>query len=404
MSDAPVQKDSDQFSETLYAKMVLVNPGVGELELYEFRYALDNLTPAEGWDAIEIAGLAEVESLIAQKEFYAGVQLKPTRGGQIVLDETIARLTRMLFAGLAKGAYSVAWVNRQFYFDIRGFIFLVRTQYFHPSVLEHFGGRPMLQLEPAQSRLDLLHEIGYREFKDVNLEIDHAFLEVVQKIIALKSTPQLLAIVGPSAAGKTEIVERLRAEMAQNGKTAAVLEMDNFMKDREFRDGRPMDREIIHFEIFERCVADLMDGRDAFTPRYDFILGNSSHDVNGNLRSGQSPILIRPADIILLEGNFPLHIPEIAPLIDIKVVYLTDDPIRLKRKWKRDVDIRKKYDPVYLCNRYFRTQFLRAGEVYLPMMEICDVVADTTAAALWLTPEISARLELQPNSSRSMSL
>jgi hypothetical protein len=32
---------------------------------------------------------------------------------------------------------------------------------------------------------------------------------------------------------------------------------------------------------------------------------------------------------------------EIANLIGVKVVYLTDDPIRLKRKWKRDIDYRK---------------------------------------------------------------
>ncbi len=102
---------------------------------------------------------------------------------------------------------------------------------------------------------------------------------------------------------------------------------------------------------------------------------------------------IEPADIILLEGNFPFHLPEIAHLAGIKIVYLTDDPIRLKRKWKRDIDYRKKYDPVYLCNRYFRTQFLRAAEVYLPLMEVSDVVVDTTAAALWVKPEIAARLK-----------
>ena len=60
-----------------------------------------------------------------------------------------------------------------------------------------------------------------------------------------------------------------------------------------------------------------------------------------------------------MEGNFPFHIDEIARLIGIKIVYLTDDPIRLKRKWKRDIDYRKKYDPAYFRNRFFRTQFLQ---------------------------------------------
>ncbi len=79
---------------------------------------------------------------------------------------------------------------------------------------------------------------------------------------------------------------------------------------------------------------------------------------------------------------------ELSGLIGIKAVYLTDDPIRLKRKWKRDIDYRKKYDPAYFCNRFFQTQFLRAEDCYQPLMKVCDLVVDTTDASLWATPEI----------------
>ena len=89
-----------------------------------------------------------------------------------------------------------------------------------------------------------------------------------------------------------------------------------------------------------------------------------------------------------MEGNFPFHIEEIARLIGIKIVYLSDDPIRLKRKWKRDIDYRKKYDPAYFRNRFFRTQFLRAEDIYRPLMQVCEMVVDTTNAALWATAEI----------------
>jgi uridine kinase len=97
---------------------------------------------------------------------------------------------------------------------------------------------------------------------------------------------------------------------------------------------------------------------------------------------------VEPADIIFLEGNFPFQIQEISELIGLKIVYLTDDPIRLKRKWKRDIDYRKSYDPAHFRNRFFSTQFLRAEDVYRPQIEKCDIVADTTSAALWLTPEM----------------
>jgi uridine kinase len=137
----------------------------------------------------------------------------------------------------------------------------------------------------------------------------------------------------------------------------------------------------------------ILQGKKILIPRYDFIQATSSHDLQGHLRPGCQPLEVEPADIIFMEGNFPFQIEEIARLIGIKVVYLTDDPVRLKRKWKRDIDYRKKYDPAYFMNRYFRTQFLRADEIYLPLLKVCDLCVDTTGAALWAAPETAAVLK-----------
>ena len=67
------------------------------------------------------------------------------------------------------------------------------------------------------------------------------------------------------------------------------------------------------------------------------------------------------------------------------MVYLTDDPVRLKRKWKRDIDYRKKYEPTYFRNRYFKDQFIMAEIAYRPQLAMCDLAVDTTGAALWAT-------------------
>jgi uridine kinase len=295
-------------------------------------------------------------------------------------------------AGLVSGAYPPDWIRRYFYFDIRGFLFFVRSAYFNEAVRAHLGGRPYLQLEPGQDRFERVQDIGYREFQQANSAIDQAFVDAIRGLMASRGVPFLLTLVGPSAAGKTEIVARLREEFSQEGKRLSTIEMDHFMKDREYRDQCPMGPDVMHFELFTQSMSQILAGRPASIPRYDFLQGRSSHDLNGQLRAGQTPIQIEPADIIFLEGNFPFHHPLIRPLVGIKAIYLTDDPIRLKRKWKRDIDYRKKYDPVYFCNRYFRTQNLRAGEVYRPALEVCDLVVDTTAAALWATPEIAQEL------------
>ncbi len=384
------------FAELLYEKLKRINIGIEKLELYEFRYALDNLYPKPGgWAAVGIEPTAEIERQIRSSNFYVTVQVKPRSNGKIVLDPSIVRLTNVLFVGLVTGAYSEEWVNAHFFFDVRGFFFLVKTMYFTKSIVAHLGGKPFEQFEQKQRQFERDQSIGYKQFQAANAEVDRLFIASVEKLIAAKGTPIVLAIAGPTAAGKTEIVMRLREEFERDGKQVTSIEMDNFLTDREPREAKGIDslgREAIHFALFRKSLEDICRGCKIRIPRYDFIFGTSSHALDGRLKPGCTPIEIEPADIIFIEGNFPFLIEEVVHLIGIKVVYLADDAVRLKRKWKRDIDYRKKYDPAYFCNRFFKDQFLMAQKCYRPQMQVCDLVVDTTGAALWATLETSAIL------------
>ncbi len=384
----------EQFSAALFEWMACINPGIAEMELYEFRYALDNIAPAAGWASVEVVTQGQIEELIRQERFYRSIQLRPVQNHQIVLDPQIVQLTQALFAGLVAGLYPPEWVKQLFYFDIRGFYFLARTSYYSQAILDHFGGIPYHRFQPTQQRFEKQQEIGYREFGNANKEVDQAFIATVQRIIRAHGVPILLTLAGPSAAGKTEIVKRLRCALEQEGKSITTIEMDNFFKDRAFRDGKGLNKDVIHFELFRQNMRAIRSGHRISIPQYDFVHATSSHDLESKLKPGRAPLEIEPSDIIFLEGNFPFHLEEIADLIDIKIMYLTDDPIRLKRKWKRDVDYRKKYNPNYLCNRFFQIQFLRAKEVYRPLMEVCDVLVDTSAAALWVAPETATAIAI----------
>ena len=235
-----------------------------------------------------------------------------------------------------------------------------------------------------------MQDVGYKAFQEANAEVDQLFIESVMKLIAARGTPILLAIAGPTAAGKTEIVERLRVTFEQAGQQVTSIEMDNFLTDRDYREAKgifTLGKQALHFELFEQSLEDITHGKKISIPRYDFIFATSSHDLNGNLKPGGVPIEIEPADINFVEGNFPFLFEEVVHLIGLKVVYLTDDPVRLKRKWKRDIDYRKKYEPTYFRNRFFKDQFIMAQIAYRPQMEVCDIVVDTSGAALWTTPE-----------------
>lgn len=396
MPESNVLSNPDVFSEILFEKMKRINPGIEVMELYEFRYCLVDLYPEEGgWAGVQVESPEAVEKLVNSLEFYAGIQLKPRIGERIVLDPAIIRLAGMLFVGLVTGAYTEEWVKELFYFDIRGFIFLRRTPYFTPPVLAHLGGQPFKRFEQKQRRFERWQDLGYKAFREANADVDALFIESVIKLVAAQGAPALLAIAGPTAAGKTEIVARLRSAFAEMGKRIAAIEMDNFLTDRDQREERgigSLGREAIHYALFRQGLEDIRQGRGITMPRYDFVYATSSHDLDGNLKPEGVPIEIEPADIVFIEGNFPFLLPEIAPLIGIKVVYLTADSVRMLRKWKRDIDYRKKYEPTYYRNRYFKEQFPMAGRCYRPQMEACDMVVDTTGAALWTTPEIARML------------
>jgi uridine kinase len=392
MSKSKALSNPDRFSELLFEKMKFINPGIDDLELYEFRYGLDNLKPAPGnWSGIHLEDMDSLERRLADINFYHAIQIKPYDGDRIILDPAIVSLTNMLFVGLVRGDYPLGWVKKHFYFDIRGFYFLHRTEYFSKQIRAHLGDVPYRQFEQRQRIFESKQDVGYKEFKWSNTEVDEAFIKSVKQLIVTKGAPVILAIAGPSAAGKTEIVERLRNSFAEGGQKTTSIEMDNFLTDRNYREDKGIHtqgKEALHFELLKSSLEQIGQGQNISIPRYDSVYATSSHDLEGRLKPDGIPVSIEAADIIFMEGNFPFLYPEIAKRINIKVVYLTDDPVRMKRKWKRDIDYRKKYEPTYFRNRYFRDQFIMAQIAYIPQMEVCDMLVDTTGAALWVTPEI----------------
>lgn len=388
----------DVFSAALFEKMKPISPALSDLELYEFRYALKNITPASGWGSVQLDTKEAIEALVQDRAFYDSIQIRRRVEDRIILDEQIVRLTNMLFAGLVSDAYDEAWINEHFYFDVRGFFFLHRTVYFTESVLTHLGGGPFKQFEEKQRAFEFVQDVGYKAFKEANQEVDQLFIESVQKLIAVRGTPVVLAIAGPTAAGKTEIVERMHTDFEWAGRRTTSIELDNFLTDRDYREEKGIftqGKEALHFELFKQSLQDIAGGRKINIPRYDFVYATSSHDLNGDLKPGGVPIEIEPADIIFVEGNFPFLIKEVSHSIGIKIIYLTDDPVRLKRKWKRDIDYRKKYEPTYFRNRFFKDQFIMAEIAYRPQMEVCDMLVDTTGAALWTTPDVARIIDPQ---------
>ena len=397
MNKSDVLQNPVQFCKSLFDEMKTIERVVDTMEFYEFQYGLNNITPEKGdWGSIQLMPMDEVEKKISSLRFYDTIEIKPKVDGQIVLDKTATRYTQMLFAGLVTGFYPQEWVRKLFYFDPRSFNFYVRSTYLTTEVIAHLGGKPFKAFEQKQKHFELVQEVGYKEFMHANEEVDQCFIDSVLKLVAIKGAPLILAIAGPTAAGKTEIVERLQEAFINKDIKVATIELDNFYTDRDGREEKGIGsfgKEAMHFKLLTTCIDDILHGKKINTPRYNFIDGTSSHDLDGNLKPGRAAVEIEPAEIIFMEGNSPFLLPEIAPLIGIKVVYITDDPVRLKRKWRRDIDYRKKYNPWYFRNRFFKEQPPMSVKNYQPQLKTCDIFVDTTGAAMWVTPEIAKVLD-----------
>jgi uridine kinase len=390
-------KNADQLSELLFQKMQVINPAIQDMELFEFRYALENMIPKSGWDSIHLEETTDIENLVNSPQFYNLIQLRPTENGKPEMDVQVIRMTQQLFLGLITGKYSPDWILMHFYFDLRGFYFLHRTQYYTSEIIQWLGRKPYKSFEKKQKSFTHLQSVGYQDFKRANAEVDQFFIDLTKVLVKVKSKPILIGIAGQTAAGKTEIVSQLQSVFKETSYSITSLEIDHFLTDRDYREENGIDslgKDALHFEQFIQTLNELRRGNSIKIPQYDFIQATSSHNLDGKIKPGRYSGEVMPADLIFIEGNFPFLYPEVAELIDLKVIYLTDDEIRIKRKWRRDIDYRKKYDLYYFLNRYFREQFLMAEAAYKPQMGMCDMLIDTTQAEVWLTPEVQLKLDL----------
>ncbi len=395
-----IVQDSELFAQVLFGKMKQITPAIQNMELFEFKYALENLVPKSGWETINLEDPEIIEKRVNDDAFYFSILLKPVRNGKKVLDDQVLNLSQQILLGLALNVYSTEWVLEHFYFDIRGFYFLHKTRYFDQEIINWLGGKPFVAYEQKQKEFQKLFDVGYKIFKEANRSVDEFLIRLMNEIIKQHSKPLLIALAGQTAAGKTEIVSRLTNVFKEQGLSVTSLEIDHFLTDREERELKGIDslgKEAFHFDLFIRALEALRKGKVTKIPEYDFIEAVSSHTTDGKLKPGKIMLTVFPADVIFIEGNFPFLYSEVAKIIDIKIMYLTDDAIRLKRKWKRDVDYRKKYELTYFMNRYFREQFLMAEKAYIPQMKKCDILVDTTEAKVWIAPPFQKKFNLSEN-------
>jgi len=120
---------------------------------------------------------------------------------------------------------------------------------------------------------------------------------IADTITSRKEDLRLVLIAGPSASGKTTFSKRLSTQLQVNGIRPLALSMDNYFVDRQAcpRDGSgELDFEALgtlDLELFNRHLADLLEGREVAVPKFDFETG-SRESEHRNLWLEDDQILV----------------------------------------------------------------------------------------------------------------
>ena len=147
----------------------------------------------------------------------------------------------------------------------------------------------------------------------------------------LPARPFLIGVAGGSSSGKTTVAERL-AELAGE-EHLALLKLDSYyvpLDDlpREQRESFDYDHpDAFDWSLLNDHIAALAAGAPVPVPVYDYVAYTRSGDVR----------IVRPAQIVVVEGILVLWEPTLRERFDLKVFVDTDADVRLIRRLQRDV-------------------------------------------------------------------
>lgn len=177
----------------------------------------------------------------------------------------------------------------------------------------------------------------------------------------------VIGIAGGTGCGKTTVVNQILQELPEG--EVGVISQDSYYKDTShlsyderikinFDHPRSID-----FELLEKHLKDLREGKDIQQPVYSFIKHNRTGDT----------ILTHPRKVMIVEGILILTHPELRDLFDIKIFVHADSDERLIRRLKRDITERGR-DLDEVLTRYQNTLKPMHQQFIEPTKEFADII------------------------------
>lgn len=144
----------------------------------------------------------------------------------------------------------------------------------------------------------------------------------------------VVGIAGGSASGKTSFLNRLKDNLPEG--SVSIISQDNYYKPKAEQE-RDENGEVnfdlptsIDKDAFFQDIKQLLDGKAISFQEYTF--NNESQE--------SKTVVIESAPILVVEGLFVFHYPEIRHLLDLRVYLDVREELKLERRIKRDRDER----------------------------------------------------------------
>lgn len=179
--------------------------------------------------------------------------------------------------------------------------------------------------------------------------------------------PIVIGIAGGSASGKSTVALKI-AETFENS-SVTIFRADDYYKNQSHL---TMDERLLtnydhpnafDLDLMVEHFKSLIDYQEVEKPIYDFTVHSRSKEVE----------IIKPADVLIIEGLFVLEYPEILELLDIKIFVDTDSDIRFIRRLVRDVESRGR-TLESVCRQYVEVVRIMHNQFVEPTKKRADLI------------------------------
>lgn len=162
----------------------------------------------------------------------------------------------------------------------------------------------------------------------------------MDKMSTSESNPKkktlVIGVCGGTSSGKTTLAKKIWKNVIESGHKAIILSQDSFYRilnqaqlEQASRNEYNFDQpNAIDFELMRNVLQKLIDKEDEVKiPIYDFVTHQRSKEYH----------LIKPTDILIIEGIFIFSDPDLRTLMDIMLFVDVDADTRLLRRIRRDL-------------------------------------------------------------------